>query len=155
MYKNSNHEGGIATPCIAWWPAVIGRPGTITPDVAHITDILATSLDVAGIKYPRQFHGRTVQSLSGTSLLPVLKGGQLARHSALCWATSGCRAVRVGCWKLVSVKDGPWELYNLDADRTELHDLAQEQPDRVQAMAEAFEGFAAGASSPQAVELPR
>ena len=68
---------------------------------------------------------------------------------------SGCRAVRVGAWKLVSVRDGPWELYDLDTDRTELHDLARQQPERVHAMAEVFEAFAADTSNPQEVQLPR
>ncbi|MHB0960322.1 MAG: arylsulfatase [Pirellulaceae bacterium] len=138
-YKQSNHEGGIATPCIAWWPGVIEQAGTITPELAHITDILATSLEVAGIQYPAQFNGRTVQPLVGTSLVPLFHGGRGAGHQSLCWATSGCRAVRLGPWKLVSAKDGPWELYDIEADRTELNDLAKQYPERVQTMAKVFE----------------
>jgi arylsulfatase A-like enzyme len=139
LYKQTNHEGGIAAPCIAWWPAVIRRAGTITPELAHITDILATSLEVAGIEYPTQFAGRTVQPLAGKSLVPLFQGRPRAGHPSLCWSTSGCRAVRQGPWKLVSAKDGPWELYNMDTDRTELHDLAQQFPERVQTMAHVFE----------------
>ena len=139
LYKQTNHEGGIAAPCIAWWPGVIKQAGTMTPELAHITDILATSLEVAGIAYPAQFNGRTVQPLSGKSLVPLFQGGQRAGHPSLCWATSGSRAVRTGPWKLVSAKDGPWELYNMDTDRTELHDLAQQFPERMQTIARVFE----------------
>ena len=138
-HKQSNYEGGIATPCIAWWPGMIGQAGSITSELAHITDITATCLDVAGVAYPAEFEGRAVQPLAGKSLVPVLKGDRRQGWPSLCWATSGCRAVRVGWWKLVSGKNGPWELYDLESDRTELRDLARQQPDRVQAMARVFE----------------
>jgi len=138
-HKQSNHEGGIAAPCIAWWPGRIGKPGSITAEVAHITDVMATCLDVAGVDYPTEFETRTVQPLAGKSLVPVLQGGRRQGWPSLCWATSGCRAVRVGPWKLVARKNGPWELYNLQNDRTELDDLARQHADRVQAMAKLFE----------------
>ena len=138
-HKQSNHEGGIATPLIAWWPGVIKQAGAISHEPAHITDVTATCLDVAGVEYPAQFHGRHVLPLAGRSLLPVFQGGRIAGPRTLCWATSGCRAIRIGAWKLVAAKGGPWELYNLATDRTELNDLAQQQPERVAAMAKAFD----------------
>jgi arylsulfatase len=52
-------------------------------------------------------------------------------HDALWWEHEGNRAIRVGDWKLVAAKDRPWELYDLAGDRTETHDLAGEQPERV------------------------
>jgi arylsulfatase len=139
QHKNTNHEGGIASPLIIWWPGVVTRTNSIATELSHITDITATCLDVAGVAYPAQFAGRTVQPLAGRSLLPVLKGGQREGHASLCWATSGARAVRVGSMKLVSLKSGPWELYDLATDRTELNDLASQQPQRVQTMAKAFD----------------
>jgi arylsulfatase A-like enzyme len=138
-HKNSNHEGGIATPFIAWWPGVIRPTGSISPELSHVVDIVATCLDVAGAEYPAQFNGRSVLPLAGRSLVPVLKGGRRDGHPSLCWATSGSRAIRMGSWKLVSTKDGPWELYDFDNDRTELNDLAKQQPERVEAMAKAFD----------------
>jgi arylsulfatase len=47
--------------------------------------------------------------------------------------------VREGKWKLVAARSGDWELYNLEADRTELNDLAHREPARVTAMSEAFQ----------------
>jgi arylsulfatase len=137
-HKQSNHEGGIATPFIAWWPRVIKQAGAVLSEPAHITDIMATCLDAAGVEYPARFQGRQVLPLAGRSLLPVFAGGRIEGPRTLCWATSGCRAIRIGPWKLVSVPAGPWELYNLDTDRTELHDLAAQHPERVEAMAKAF-----------------
>jgi arylsulfatase len=142
LHKNSNHEGGIASPLVVWWQGAIANPGGITPEPAHITDLMATVLDVARVEYPATFNERTVTPAAGLSLLPVLKGGALTRDS-LCWSTSGSRAVRVGKWKLVSLPNKPWELYDLSTDRTEIHDLAKGQPDRVKAMSEFFTAWRA------------
>lgn len=139
-HKQSNYEGGIATPCIVSWPAVLQQRG-ISHELGHIIDIPATCLDAAGVEYPTEFPGRRVQPLEGKSLVPLLRTGRRDGHESLCWATSGSRAVRVGSWKLVAGPDGPWELYDLANDRTELHDLAAEQPDRVQSMAKVFDAW--------------
>jgi len=136
-HKQSNHEGGIASPLIAWWPGVI-EGGKITTELSHITDITATVLDVAKQSYPATFNGRTVTPLAGQSLLSVLKGGTREGHATLGWATSGSKALRIGKWKLVASAKRPWELYDLETDRTELHNLAAEQPERVAAMTRAF-----------------
>ncbi len=138
-HKQSNHEGGIATPCIAWWPAVIEQGGAITHEPGHITDITATCIDLAGVIYPKEFRGRHVLPLAGRSLVPDFKGERTSGPRTLGWATSGRRAVRIGAWKLVSDKGRPWELYNLDEDRTELNDLAGKDPERVDTMAAAFD----------------
>jgi arylsulfatase len=138
QHKNTNHEGGIATPLIAWWPGVVAKPGSISPALSHITDIMATCLDVAHEACPATFGGRTVTPPAGKSLLPVLKGDNLVDREAVCWSTSGSKAVRVGNGKLVALPGRPWELYDFAADRTELHDLAAQQPERVKAMAEIF-----------------
>lgn len=137
-HKLSNHEGGIATPFIAWWPGVIDETGAISTEPSHITDVMATCLDVADVEYPEQFNGRQVLPLAGRSLLPDLTGKRTEGARTLCWATSGNRAIRVGSWKLVSAKGGPWELYDLATDRTELNDLARQHPERVDALVEAF-----------------
>jgi arylsulfatase len=138
-HKQSNHEGGIASPLIAWWPGVIKKKGAICDEPSHITDVMATCLDAADVEYPQEFHGRSVLPLAGRSLLPDFTGRRSDDPRPLCWATSGNRAIRLGRWKLVSAKGGPWELYDLATDRTELHDLAGEQPERVEAMAKAFD----------------
>jgi arylsulfatase len=140
-HKQSNHEGGIATPCIVSWPEVIRKGGGITHELAHIVDVPATCLDVAGVAYPAEFAGRRVQPLAGKSLLPLLREGRRDGHESLCWATAGSRAVRVGPWKLVAEPKGEWELYDLSRDRTELSNLAKQQPERVAAMARIFEAW--------------
>lgn len=139
-HKNTNYEGGIASPLIVSWPQV--RPsGGITRELSHITDIPATILDIAGVAYPARFESRDVTPLAGKSLLPVLQGNRREGHATLCWNTSGSRAVREGDWKLVARKAGPWELYDLAKDRTELDNLAATHSDRVARMAKIFDDW--------------
>lgn len=137
-HKQSNFEGGISTPCIVRWPAVIKQIGATSHELSHIVDVMATCLEIAEVKYPSEFNGRKVNPYSGISLLPVFRDRPRQGHRSLCWATSGCRAVREDAWKLVSGKTGTWELYDLSVDRTELHDLAAKDPERVQHLEKIF-----------------
>jgi len=73
LYKHWVHEGGIATPVIAYWPAAIVEPG-ISHQVIHVIDLMATCLDAAGVEYPSEYQGRPVQPLEGESFLPALQG---------------------------------------------------------------------------------
>jgi arylsulfatase len=131
LYKHWVHEGGIATPFIARWPALIRPRNRIVHQTGHIIDVMATCLDAAGAEYPKTHQGREIQPLEGRSLVPIFRTGQRQGHQTLCWEHEGNRAVRQGRWKLVSRHPGGWELYDLEADRTELSNLAEKHPDKV------------------------
>ena len=131
LFKRMTHEGGIATPLIAYWPAEIRQGGQITHQVGHVIDLLPTCLDVAGADYPKQYRGRAIAPPDGLSLLPVLQARQRPGHECLSWEHEGNRAIRCGRWKLVSHYPGQWELYDIEADRTELNDLAAKMPEKV------------------------
>ncbi|GMV99424.1 MAG: arylsulfatase [Candidatus Hydrogenedentota bacterium] len=128
MFKHWVHEGGIATPWIVRWPAGMEARGELSGQVVHITDIMPTCLDAAGVEYPKEFKGQATTPLTGKSLLPIFKDGVREPHDTLYWEHLGNRAVRHGDWKLVAVKEGDWELYNLKDDRTELKNLGGEHP---------------------------
>jgi arylsulfatase len=143
LYKHWVHEGGIATPLVAYWPAVIKQGSRLCHDTGHLIDIMATCLDVAGARYPDTYNGKPITPLEGQSLLPLLEGRRRPGHDALYWEHEGNRAVRQGKWKLVSRHPDRWELYDLEADRTELNNLAENQPARLSEMTERYERWAA------------
>jgi arylsulfatase len=143
-YKSWVHEGGISTPLIARWPREV-KPGTITRQVGHLIDFMPTFVELAGGEYPANYHGNEILPAEGKSLVPVLRGSERPPHEQLCWEWSGNRAIRQGKWKLVwdtLSKPRRWELYDLEADRTETGDLAAASPERVAAMSAAWYAWA-------------
>ena len=143
-YKHWEHEGGISSPLIAHWPKGIASDhhGKLDAQPAHLIDLMATCVDLAGASYPTEFKGKAIQPMEGVSLAPAFEGKALARTQPIFWEHEGNRAVRDGEWKLVSMHPKAWELYHMPADRTEMHDLAAAQPDRVKAMASQWEAWA-------------
>jgi arylsulfatase len=135
LYKHWVHEGGISTPLIAYWPAVIEKRAAITREVGHLIDLMATCVDVSGVEYPATYNGKPISPMEGKSLMPIFRTGTRGGHEAIYWEHEGNRAVREGKWKLVSRHQDEWELYDLDADRTELNSLADKHPERVKSMA--------------------
>jgi arylsulfatase A-like enzyme len=141
-YKHFNHEGGISTPLIAHWPAGIAAKGELRSQPGHLIDIMPTCVDLSGATYPKHFQGRDILPLEGRSLRPAFADKPIDRD-ALFWEHEGNAAIRVSDWKLVRLgRNGPWELYDLKADRTELHNLAAEHPERVKDMAATWEAWA-------------
>ncbi len=140
-YKHFVHEGGISTPLIAHWPARIARRGELERQPGHLIDLMATCVDIAGADYPAEFAGQTIQPLEGRSLAPAFAGRTIERD-AIYWEHEGNRAIRAGKWKLVAKEDRPWELYDMEGDRTEMHDLASAMQERVSELAAKWDAWA-------------
>ena len=135
-YKSWAYEGGIKTPLIIQWPAVVrqGLDGSMTQATGHIIDIMATCLDVAGLDYGK-IADKSKKPLRGISLLPVLQGKNAGKPRALFWEHLGCRAIRKGNWKLVMDRDiKKWELYNLKDDPTETNNLIGGLPEKADSL---------------------
>jgi len=142
LYKHWVHEGGIATPFIAHWPAGIAARGELRHQPAQLPDIMATLLEVAGVAYPESVAGRPIPPCEGFSMVPTFTDRPPLRE-VLYWEHEGNKAVREGKWKIVCKHPGPWELYDIENDRTETTDLAADQPTVVAELAARYDEWAA------------
>jgi arylsulfatase A-like enzyme len=140
-YKHWVHEGGISTPLIAHWPAQIKSRGKLRHQPGHLIDIMATCVDVARAEYPSEYKGNKITPMEGRSLAPAF-GNKPIEREAIYWEHEGNRAVRQGKWKLVSRYPEDWELYDLEADRTELNNLAQKHPAKLAELKAMYESWA-------------
>ncbi len=123
LFKHYVHEGGVSTPMIAHWPNGL-KPGANLHEPAHVVDILPTLLEVAGADYQTEVRGTPIQPGEGESLLPLLTGQDWSRDAPIFFEHEGNAAIRAGRFKLVRRHGTPWELYDMEADRTELNNLA-------------------------------
>lgn len=131
-HKTWVHEGGIATPLIVHWPAGIAASGELRHAVGHVVDLAPTMLYLAGGNWPTSHDGLPCPPAPGRDLSSTFDHHGSLDRDFLWWLHEGNRAIRIGDWKLVAARNDPWELYNLQCDRAENHDLAAEQPEKVQ-----------------------
>lgn len=145
LYKHFTHEGGICTPFIVHWPQGIQSKGQWVRDPGHLIDVLPTLRAAAGADYPATLRGHRIQPEEGVNLLPAIRGKDLQERS-LYFEHQLARALRRGKWKIVWGKRMPqkaaWELYKLDKDRSEQHNLAAQRPRLVSRLAAEWEAWA-------------
>jgi arylsulfatase A-like enzyme len=123
-YKRDLYEGGIREPFIVRWPGTIAAGSTCNEPV-YFPDILPTAVRLAG--------GKTEAKSDGADLTPILRQSRKQLEERfLYWETyepEFRQAVRWGKWKAVRLKLGaPLELYNLETDVSEQHDVAAANP---------------------------
>jgi arylsulfatase A-like enzyme len=121
-HKHWNHEGGIASPLIAHWPDGIRARGELRHDPSHFIDMAPTVLELAGVE-------ADAGDRSGISLVPAFAGDGAVRHPCLWWCHEGNKALRMGDWKIAQAAGGPWELYDLKKDRSEMQDVSASHPE--------------------------
>lgn len=146
FWKAKSTDGGICTPMIAHWPKGIKyNVGGMTDQMGHVMDIMATCIDLGKAKYPEQYKGHDIIPMEGQSLIPILKKGKRKGHDYLGFEHFNERAfISKDKWKIVGPggKDKPWELYNLNEDRSEMHNVAAKYPEKVELMVEHYNEWA-------------
>ena len=143
MWKRYEFNGGTSDPCIISWPAGTKARGEIRDQYHHAIDIVPTILDILGVEPPETIKGHTQSQFDGVSMREqprrrVGRVGAERRSSTRCSAParSGTRAGRrsrpircIAGWG--NFNDDEWELYHVDVDRSEINNLAAEQPDKL------------------------
>lgn len=148
-YKFYAGEGGLRVPMLIAG-VTGGKPNHIVNALTHVTDIVPTLLDVAGVPHPgSQYRGQAVEALAGRSLLPAIRGeANTVRgpQEVLGHELSGNQALFKGTMKLVKnlppVGDGEWHLYDIQRDPGETLDLKVQMADVFQAMQNDYAAYA-------------
>jgi arylsulfatase A-like enzyme len=148
-WKRETHEGGIGDPLIVAGPVVAAADaGSIRPHYTHAVDIAATILDVCGLRMPAVLDGVAQEPLAGVSILPSVADAAAPEHrTTQYYEQFACRAIYHEGWKAVAFhpmfpylpdespfspfEDDRWELYHVDVDPSECHDLAAAHPERL------------------------
>ncbi len=144
-YKHWVHEGGISSPLVVHWPAGINksRHNKFESQPAHLVDLMATCVDLAKAKYPKRVERVNITPMEGVSLAPAFNGRSVNRKNPIFWEHEGNRAIRDGKWKAVAKGSaGAWELYDIEADRTELNNLATKNPAKLKELVAEWEAYA-------------
>jgi arylsulfatase len=138
-YKKDTHGGGIRAPFIVHWPGHLRERGRIRSQYHHVVDAVPTVLEILGIEAPTLYRGVPQLPIHGVSLAytfdsPEAPTRKVTQH----YEMLGDRALWHRGWKAVARHDkgtdfdaDRWELYHLDDDFSECHDLAAEYPDRL------------------------
>jgi arylsulfatase A-like enzyme len=145
MWKRYEFNGGTSDPCIIAWPSVLGHAGEIRHQYHHAIDIVPTVLDLLDVTPPGAIKGNTQSRFDGVSMRYCFDdpSAPSARKTQF-YSMLGSRGIWHEGWKAVTThptnagwshfNDDTWELYHTDTDRSELHDLAAEQPDKLREM---------------------
>ncbi|VAW25194.1 Arylsulfatase [hydrothermal vent metagenome] len=142
QYKHFIHEGGIRTPLIIHWPKGVKKSlnNKFIRDYGHISDIMATCVELSGAPYPTDYNGFKIVPMQGTSLRPHFSNKKNGR-GPIFWEHEANIGMRDGKWKLVAKTNQgeefdvkSLELYNIEKDPSELDNLAGVFPERLQSM---------------------
>ncbi|QDU81248.1 Arylsulfatase precursor [Polystyrenella longa] len=134
--KTQVYEGGHRVPTIACWPGKIAA-GTTSGETTMTMDLVPTLLKLAGIEANPE-----TDAFDGIDLGPLLiKGEELPEREYLYWRIGSTAAVRSNIWKLIRNRDKTLELYNLETDPSESHNLQKLEPQRVRKLQEALESW--------------
>lgn len=143
MFKRYSLEGGIADPLIAAWPKAMKKvAGGLRNQYHHAIDIMPTVLDCCDVEAPAVIKGHTQSPIQGQSMVYTFDNPTAgSTRQTQYYSMLGTRAIYHEGWKAVArhgaltsrgnfMKDR-WELYNVEKDRSEVHDLAAEYPDKL------------------------
>ncbi len=156
-WKRETYRGGISDPFIVHWPNGIQAKGEIRTQYAHAIDMVPTVLDALGIEPPASIRGVSQSPIEGVSLAHSFDAASVeTRHKTQYFEMMGHRSIYHDGWRAVCPWPGPsfteagaffgapmpaeklteldftgWELYHVDADWAENHDLAADHRDKL------------------------
>lgn len=145
--QDANSEGGTRNPLILSYPRAIQDKGGLRTQYGHVIDLLPTTLELAHVDAPAQVGGVKQDKIEGTSLAySVANAAAPSRHLVQYYEINGTRAIYSNGWKAGTLhkvgtpfEKDTWELYNLNADPTEVNDLAAKHPEKLKELQALFD----------------
>ena len=150
MFKRYSYLGGVADPLVIHWPAGIRARGEVRDQYHHVTDIVPTLLDCCRVEMPDVVNGYEQTPLPGVSMRYTFEdAGAPTRKTVQYYEMMGTRAIYKDGWRAVTVH-GPqpiglghfdqdaWQLFHIAEDRSEAHDLAEQEPEKLQELIAAW-----------------
>jgi arylsulfatase len=139
LYKINAHRGGHSVPFVVSWPDGGLEAGALRRQLAHVTDMLPTFLEIAGVDRPDQWRGQAVLPLAGESVAATLTDASApGRTRDVVIENEGHRGYRRAGWEAVTRHEPrtaystePWELFDMASDPTQVRDLSTEDPERL------------------------
>jgi arylsulfatase A-like enzyme len=138
-WKKESYNGGAKTPFIMTGPGI--KKGT-NYSLAHIMDIMPTCLEISNTPYPIVYKGNKITAIDGHSLVPITKGKTVTNYDDLFFEHEGGKALISGDYKIVSLSNEKWALYNLSHDKTETKNIISENPQKANEMISKWEEWA-------------
>ncbi|NYT23683.1 arylsulfatase [Alcaligenaceae bacterium] len=155
-YKQvASHLGGVRNGLVVHWPAGIQNAGGLRSHFAHVVDVVPTILQATGIRTPSVLNGVEQKPLDGSSFADSFRRDSPtdASHSQVFEMYQNMAIYEDGWWAGTRPANVPWlahfasstdprtrtwELYDLRGDFSQAHDLAQQHPERLDAMRQRF-----------------
>jgi arylsulfatase len=147
LYKINTHAGGHSVPFIVSWPDGLTDPGGLRRQYTYVTDVVPTLLDLAGVPAATHRNGKPVKPIAGTTFEPTLSAADApSQHTEQVVEMIGHRGFYRDGWEAVTLhqpntafSDDTWELFDLTRDPTQVHDLADAEPEKLQELLAAWE----------------
>lgn len=142
MWKRYELNGGTSDPCIIAWPKGITARGVTRTQYHHAVDLVPTILDVLGVEPPERIKGHTQSHFDGVSMRSSFEDAEApSTRTTQFYSMLGSRGIWHEGWKAVTnhptlsgwsnFGDDEWELYHTEVDRSECHNLADQEPGRL------------------------
>ncbi|TFV58269.1 arylsulfatase [Mycobacterium sp. PS03-16] len=161
--RYASHEGGIADPAIISWPKGIAAHGEARDNYVNVADITPTVYDLIGITPPATVRGVPQKPLDGVSFKvtltePAAPTGKETQFYTMLgtrgiwhrgWFANTVHAASPAGWSHFDTDR--WELFHIEADRAQIHDLAERHPEKLEELkalwmreAEKYQGLPLG-----------
>jgi arylsulfatase A-like enzyme len=138
----AGYEGGVADMCLVAWPNGIPARGELRHQYIHAVDIVPTLYDLLGIQPPGVLKGYTQSPIEGESFFPAISDPKAPEKEVQFYTMLGQRALYFQGW-LANTLHPPisgwsrfehdvWELYNLKEDRSQMHNVADKNPETLE-----------------------